>query len=314
MNWNRRDFISASSLGLVSALGLPERLRQVPFGGGTLFAQAPGGPQAPTVPEFKDVRGNVGVFTARGGTIGYLVTPDAVVVVDSQFADTAPLFLEGLKPRTSRKIDLLINSHHHGDHTGGNKVMQPSVAKIVAHANVPGLQRKAAAAAKTEANQAYADTTFEKDWKASVGKEVVSARHYGPAHTGGDIVITFQQANVAHMGDLMSYQRNPRADRPAGASIRNWIPVLENTVKDHGGDTIYIFGHSKVGERVTGSSKDLLELRDYFTAMLDHARKGIAAGKSMEEIVKVAAVPGFERYEGTPTALEAAYQELMAKS
>ena len=126
-------------------------------------------------------------------------------------------------------------------------------------------------------------------------------------------MIAFERANVVHTGDLMSFQRNPRADRPAGASIRNWIPVLENTVKDHSADTIYIFGHSKVGERVTGSSKDLLGLRDYFTAMLDQARKGIAAGKSMDEIVKVAAVPGFESYEGTPTALEVAYQELTAK-
>ena len=303
MQWNRREFVTRSSLGVLGALGHR-----------TVFAQAPGAQQAPVVPAFADVRRSVGVFTARGGTIGYLVAPDGVVVVDSQFADTAPLFLEGLKPKTSRRIDLLINSHHHGDHTGGNKVMQPSVAKIVAHANVPGLQRKAAAAAKSEANQAYADTTFEKDWKASVGGETVSARHYGAAHTGGDIVVTFQNANVAHMGDLMSFQRNPRADRPAGASIVNWIPVLENTVKDHAADTIYIFGHSKVGERVTGSGKDLLELRDYFTAMLDFARKGIASGRPIEEIVKTAAIPGFERYEGTPTALQAACEELTAKS
>ena len=303
MQWNRREFVTRSSLGVLGVLGHR-----------TVFAQAAAAQQAPVAPKFEDVRRNVGVFTARGGTIGYLVAADAVIVVDSQFADTAPLFLEGLKPKTSRRIDLLINSHHHGDHTGGNKAMQPSVAKIVAHANVPGLQRKAAAAGKSEANQAYADTTFEKDWKTSVGSETVSARHYGAAHTGGDIVVTFQNANVAHMGDLMSFQRNPRADRPAGASIVNWIPVLENTVKDHAADTIYIFGHSKVGERVTGSGKDLLELRDYFTAMLDFARKGIASGRPIEEIAKAAAIPGFERYEGTPVALQAACEELTAKS
>jgi cyclase len=296
---NRRDFVTLSSLGLVGALH--HRL---------LFAQAPGGAQAPVVPAFADVRRNVSVFTARGGTIGLLVTPDAVVVVDSQFADTAKLFLDGLQPKTTRKIDYLINSHHHGDHTGGNKVLQPSVAKIVAHANVPGLQKKAA---KTDENQAYADTTFDKEWKASVGKETVSARYYGPAHTSGDIVIKFEQANVVHMGDLMSLNRNPRADRPAGASIRNWIPVLENTVKDNGADTIYIFGHSKVGERVTGSRQDLLGLRDYFTAMLDHVGNGIKAGKSKEEITKIAAIPKFEHYEGAPTAAEAAYDELTAK-
>ena len=296
---NRRDFVTLSSLGLVGA-----------FNHRLVFAQAPGGAQAPVVPAFADVRRNVSVFTARGGTIGLLLTPDAVVVVDSQFADTAKLFLDGLQPKTTRKIDYLINSHHHGDHTGGNKVLQPSVAKIVAHANVPGLQKKAA---KTDENQAYADTTFDKEWKASVGKETVSARYYGPAHTSGDIVIRFEQANVVHMGDLMSLNRNPRADRPAGASIRNWIPVLENTVKDNPADAIYIFGHSKVGERVTGSRQDLLGLRDYFTAMLDHVGNGIKAGKSKEEITKIAAIPKFEHYEGTPTAAEAAYDELTAK-
>ncbi|HVG53587.1 MAG TPA: MBL fold metallo-hydrolase [Vicinamibacterales bacterium] len=301
MHLTRRDFVVLSSLGFVGSLG--DRW---------VFAQAPA--QAPTVPEFKDVRRNVGVFTARGGTIGYLVTPDAVVVVDSQFADTAPMFLKGLQPKTSRKIDFLINSHHHPDHTGGNKAMQPNVGKIVAHVNVPGLQKKQAAQQKAEENQAYADTTFDKDWKTSVGKETVSARHYGPGHTGGDIAIFFESANIVHMGDLMSYQRNPRADRPAGASIVNWVKVLENVVKDHNNDTIYIFGHSKVGERVTGSGKDLLELRDYFSAMLDFAKKQIASGKSQEEIVKgTQAIPGFERYEGTPTALEAAYLELTGK-
>ena len=215
------------------------------------------------------------------------------------------MFLKGLKPKTSRKIDLLINSHHHPDHTGGNKVMQPTVGKIVAHANVPGLQKKQAAQQKTEDNQAYADTTFDKDWKMKVGKETVSARYYGPAHTSGDIAITFESANVVHMGDLMSFQRNPRADRPAGASVPNWIPVLERVVKDHSNDTVYIFGHSKVGERVTGSSKDLLGLRDYFTAMVDFAKKQIAAGKSKDEIAEGRGDPGWERYEGTPTALEA---------
>jgi glyoxylase-like metal-dependent hydrolase (beta-lactamase superfamily II) len=142
----------------------------------------------------------------------------------------------------------------------------------------------------------------------------VSARYYGPAHTSGDIVIFFENANVAHMGDLMSYQRNPRADFPAGASIINWASVLENTVKHHNNDTIYIFGHSKVGERVTGSSKDLLELRNYLTAMVDYTRKQIAAGKSQEEVVKgTKAIPGFESWEGTPVALEAAYLELTTK-
>ncbi len=305
MESNRREFIVRSSLALAAGALVP----------GRLFAQpAPAAAQPPTVPMFASLRRNVGTFIARGGTMGWLVGPDAVVVIDSQFADTSKMFLEGFKPMIGgRKIDLLINTHHHPDHTGGNKVLQPSVVKMVAQENAPALQRKQAAAQKSQDQQAYADTTFKTDWKVDLGSEIVSARYYGPGHTSGDAVIFFQRANVAHMGDLMSHQRHPRVDRPSGASIRNWLVTLEKVVKDHNADTIYIFGHSKVGERVTGSSKDLLELRDYFSAMLDFTKKAVASGRSQAEVAKTAAIPGFERYEGTPTAIDAAYQELASK-
>ena len=292
MQWNRREFVTASSLGLVSASGRPVAVRA---GAGGAAARRP-------CPEFKDVRRNVGIFTARGGTIGYLVTPDAVIVIDSQFADTAPMFLEGLKPKTSRKIDLLINSHHHPDHTGGNKVMQPSVGEDRRARQRAGPAAEAGGDAEERGQPGYADTTFDKDWKTTVGKETVSARYYGPAHTGGDIVITFEQRQHRAHGrpDVVPAQPARRPARRAPRS-RTGCRVLENIVKDHNNDTIYIFGHSKVGERVTGSGKDLLELRDYFTAMLDFTRRRRSPpGKSKDEIVKAAAIPGFERYEGTP--------------
>jgi cyclase len=301
---NRREFIVRSSLGLAACALAPARLLgQQP---------APAAAQPPSVPVFTPLRRNVGTFTARGGTMGWLVTSDAVLVIDSQFADTAPMFLEGLKTRTTRRIDLLINTHHHPDHTGGNKVLQPMVAKIVAHENVPGLQRKQAAAQKSEDAQAYADTTFKDGWKTDLGNEIVSTRYYGPGHTSGDAVIFFQRANVVHMGDLMSHQRHPRVDRPAGASIRNWLVTLEKVVKDHTADTVYIFGHSKAGAPVTGPRGDLMALRDYFSAMLDYVQKGIAAGKSADEIVK-AGLPKFADHEGMPQ-LQVAYDELTAKS
>jgi glyoxylase-like metal-dependent hydrolase (beta-lactamase superfamily II) len=301
---NRREFILRSSLAVAAgALGSTRLFGQ----------QAPGAaPQPPTVPVFTPIRRNVGTFTARGGTMGWLVTPDAVLVIDSQFADTAQMFLDGLKTRTPRKIDLLLNTHHHPDHTGGNKVLRPMATKIVAHENVPGLQKKQAAAAKTEDAQAYADETFKDGWKVDIGKEKVSTKYYGPGHTSGDAVIFFQQANIVHMGDLMSHQRHPRVDRPAGASIRNWLVSLEKVTKDHSNDTIYIFGHSKVGAPVTGPKQDLLALRDYFSAMLDYVQKGIAAGKSADEIIK-AGMPQFAQNEGTP-ALQVCYDELTAKA
>jgi glyoxylase-like metal-dependent hydrolase (beta-lactamase superfamily II) len=300
MDTNRRDFLAASSLALAAGVIDPARL----------FGQQPAA-APPTVPIFANLRRNVGVFTARGGTMAYLVTPDVVMVVDSQFADTSQMFLDGMKSRTQRKFDLLLNTHHHPDHTGGNQVLRPSVTKIVAHANVPGLQRKQAAAQKSEGAQAYADETFTDTWKVDIGNEVVSAKYYGPGHTSGDAVFTFERANIVQMGDLMSHQRHPRVDRPSGASIRNWLVTLERVTKDHNGDTIYVFGHSKVGAPVTGSQKDVLALRDYFSAMLDSVQKSIGAGRSAEEIVK-AGLPAFAADEGMPQ-LQVAYDELIAR-
>src|SRR5687767_1250281 len=277
-------------------------------------APAPAAPPQPPQTSFDPLRGSVGIFTGRGGTIGMLVAPDALVVVDTQFADTAKIALGNLKQMSPRKIDVLINTHHHGDHTSGNAIFRPAAAKHVAHRNVPALQKTQAAASKSDAQQAYADTTFDTTWSEKVGNETVSLKYYGPGHTSGDAVVTFQNANIVHMGDLMFYLRHPRVDRPSGASIKNWIVTLESVTKEHPADTIYIAGHSKVNLPVTVTRADLLKFRDYFSGLLDYVRKGVASGRPAAEIVKVASVPGFADYEGNPEGtIQAAYDELTAK-
>ena len=105
--------------------------------------------------------------------------------------------------------------------------------------------------------------------------------YHGAGHTGGDAVIVFERANVVHMGDLMFNRLHPRVDRPSGASIKNWISVLERVAKRHG-DATFIFGHAKPGQPITGPAKDLLYLRDYFSAALDYTQKAIKARQSLE--------------------------------
>lgn len=280
------------------------------------FGQTPAPAALPQPPQtsFDPLRRSVGIFTGRGGTIGMLVAPDGLVVVDTQFQDTAQIALGSLKQMSPRPIDLLINTHHHGDHTSGNIVFRPAAAKHVAHRNVPALQKTQAAASKSDAQQAYADTTFDTTWSAKVGSETVSLKYYGPGHTSGDSVVTFQNANIVHMGDLIFYLRNPRVDRPSGASIENWIVTLESVVTEHPADTIYIAGHSKTNLPVTVTRAELLKFRDYFSGLLAYVQKGIASGRSAAEIVKVTGVPGFADYEGSPEGtIQAAYDELTAK-
>ena len=105
----------------------------------------------------------------------------------------------------------------------------------------------------------YPDTTFTHSWPTEVGDERISARHHGRGHTSSDAVITFERANVVHMGDLAFHRRHPGVHRAAGASMRNWARLLQGVVSAHARDTVYIFGQA--GERlpVTGSSAELLQ-------------------------------------------------------
>ncbi|MBI5690796.1 MAG: MBL fold metallo-hydrolase [Verrucomicrobia bacterium] len=286
----RRTFLLRTSAWLGLGLGVRSIGR----------AQSAKSAQPPVVPEFKPLRRGTGYFTARGGTIGWLVNTQAVAAVDTQFPETARLFLEGLPGRSGRKLDVLVNSHHHGDHTGGNGVFQPVTRSIVAHVNVPRLQRERAQRDNTLERQTYADTTFAESWRKDVGDEIVSAKYHGPAHTGGDVVAHFERANVVHMGDLVFNRMYPVIDRPGGARIRGWIGVLEAVAKAYAADTVFIFGHGNPKFGVTGKRDDLLVLRDYLAGLLAHVEKRIQAGEPKERIVALDNLPGFPDFHVAP--------------
>ena len=325
MSLSRRDFITRSALVFGAA-----SFGQTAIARAMQQAQPPaaGAPQAPQwTPVFTPMRRNVGYFTGRGGTIGYLLDKGAVVVVDSQFPDSAKACLDGLNERSQQRgVDLLINTHHHGDHTGGNVAFKGAVKRVLAHARAVELQKEvaAAAAAKLPAGTAaadvvYADRTLTDTWREQLGDEWISCKFYGRAHTSGDITITFERANVVHMGDLMFNRRHPVVDRPAGALLKNHIVVLEQVAKDHGADTQYIFGHSGPQQPpatgpypVTGTRQELMYFRDYLTALLAYVQTEIKAGKSREEVAAVRTpLKGFETHGNlNATILGAAYDEL----
>ena len=142
---------------------------------------------------FKNLRDNLGIYTERGGTIGWYVSDDAVVVIDSQYPDAAKNMYAGLQKKTSRKIDLLFNTHHHGDHTSGNMYLKDFTERIIAQENCKALQEKTYGGDATKP-QAYPNFTFKKEWTQEIGKETVSAKFFGAAHTGGDSVIHFQKS------------------------------------------------------------------------------------------------------------------------
>jgi glyoxylase-like metal-dependent hydrolase (beta-lactamase superfamily II) len=310
MSPSRRDFLATSAAITAGAIfGRPLH---------ALASQPVRAMQTTQQANFSTVRRNVGTFTMRGGTVGWLVNPGAVAVVDTQFPAEARALLAGLQERSgNRGVDVLLNTHHHGDHTGGNGVFRGVARRVVAHgmadqhmrrAPQPPQQAQPAQQPPAQPPQQqptqppppaplYPDTTFTHSWSTEVGDERIVARHHGRAHTSGDAVITFERANVVHMGDLAFHRRHPVVDRAAGASMRNWARVLEQVVNAHAPDTIYIFGHAAEGLPVTGSAADLLQFRDYLGAVLAFVERHVAAGRSREEILAMRTpLAGFEAW------------------
>jgi cyclase len=287
MDRTRRDLLRWTSLSLAAA-----------WPSARLLGQAPAPPQAPQRPpqtSFADLRRNVGIFNGEGGTIGTYVAKGAVLVVDTQFPTTAQICLDGLKTKAGgRAVDVVIDTHFHGDHTGGNGTFKAAGAKtIVAHAKVPELMKLRPRPDRPPPTPP--DATFPDTWRQDLGDDVVSAQFYGPAHTGGDIVVLFEKANVVHMGDLVFNRLHPFIDRQGGASIPGWITLLEQVTKAHGSDTIFIFGHAGEKFSVTGGKADLQYQRDYFTALLEFTRKAKRGGQTREAFIKTAtALPGFD--------------------
>lgn len=273
-------------------------------------AQPAAAPPAPAV--FTPLRRNVGIFNQRGGTIGWLVSADGLLVVDSQFADTAPNLLAGLKERSPRQIDVLINSHHHPDHTGGNGVLRPAAKQIVAHTRAAENLKVQSERAKTTATMP--DVTFPDTWSVKLGDETIRARHWGPAHTGGDVSIHFEQANVVHLGDLLNNRGFANVDGPAGASVHGWIQVLEKMAAAYPADALYVFGHAEAGHPFIGTRGDLHYQRDYFAAVIEYARQARREGRTKDALAKVEVLPKFEHHGGTKArigiALTLAYDEL----
>ena len=298
---NRRNFIQNSALTLGAFTLLPNGI----------WAKS----KLDTPYKIKELRGGVSVFTERGGTIAYLQTPKGMVVVDSQFQEQSQHLIDELKKQSSNPFKLLINTHHHGDHTGGNIAFKGLVEHVVAHENSLLNSKTVAQKQKNEDKQLFADVTFKDTWKQKVGKEKIKAHYFGAGHTNGDAVIHFENANVAHLGDLLFNRRYPFVDRSAGANINSWIKVLDKIHHTFDNETIFVFGHAFDPEKITGNKEDINAFKDYLEKLLVFVDAEIKAGKSKEEVMKATAVPGVTEWkgDGIVRSLQSAYEELTEK-
>ena len=229
------------------------------------------------------LRNDVGIFTERGGTIAFLLSNDGMVVVDSQFPDQSKNLISELKKRSEKPFRKLINTHHHGDHSGGNIAFKGLVDHVLAHANSKANQERVAKDQQSADKQYFPTQTYTDTWSEKIGKEKINMHYFGAAHTNGDSLVHFEHANIVHLGDLLFNRRHPFIDRSAGANIKNWMTVLDKATKTFDRKTMYIYGHAAEGYNVTGTSDDLEKFRDYLGKLLQFTETEIKSGKTKEE-------------------------------
>jgi cyclase len=223
------------------------------------------------------VAGSVYMLTGAGGNIGVSVGDDGIVIVDDQFAPLAPKIREALRGITTKPFRFVVNTHFHGDHTGGNTVFGRE-APIVAHENVRKRLRTGSGQTPPAPAEALPIITFDANMMIHLNGEDIRASHFPHGHTDGDSVIYFTQSNVVHMGDHFFNGMFPFIDLASGGTVRGLIANVEYVLATLPPDAKIIPGHGPLGDKAA-----LQRYVDMLHGTSAAVRQAIAAGKTVEQ-------------------------------
>ncbi|MEO7768924.1 MAG: MBL fold metallo-hydrolase [Ferruginibacter sp.] len=265
--------------------------------------------------KIKMLNKEIGVFTEKGGTIIFMFSKDGIVVVDSQFPEQSQHLIDELKKQSTQPFRLLINTHHHGDHTAGNISFKGLVPHVLAHENSKINQERVAKEKKNEDQQLFPDQVYTTTWCEKIGKEEICLHYFGAGHTNGDSFVHFTKANIVHVGDLVFNRRHPFVDRSAGANMSNWIKVLDKAGATFNNQTKFVCGHAADGYDIVLTKADISLFGEYLGKTLQFVEREIKAGKTKEEIIKNTLIPGAPEWkgDGIDRPLGAAFDELSIK-
>ena len=216
------------------------------------------------------VAGNVYMLEGAGGNIGVSVGDDGLLIVDDQFAPLADKIRAALKGIADKKLHFILNTHWHGDHTGGNVVFGPE-ATIIAHDNV----RKRLA---TEQKSTVFNSTTPPSPKEAL-PVITFAIHYPKGHTDGDSVIFFSASNVVHLGDDFFAGRFPFVDLESGGSVEGLVKNIGELITKIPADAKLIPGHGPIS-----TLDDLKSYHRMLQQTTEIVRGKIKAGKTLDQI------------------------------
>ncbi len=221
------------------------------------------------------VAGNVYMLEGSGGNIGVSVGEDGILIVDTQFKSLGDRILTALSELKEGAPKFVLNTHHHGDHVGGNSVFGKAGAIIVAHRNVHSRLVSDAEMVSEAVPTILVTDSISMDFNG----EEIEMVYFGPAHTNGDCAIFFTKSNVVHPGDQFFNGRFPYIDLGSGGSVDGYIANIEAILAKTNADTKFIPGHGALA-----TPGDYQALYDMIVDTQTIVKNAIAVGKTYEEI------------------------------
>jgi glyoxylase-like metal-dependent hydrolase (beta-lactamase superfamily II) len=225
----------------------------------------------------------VAVLFGRGGNIGLSYGSDGNILIDDQYAPLTERILAAIRTLDPDPIRFVINTHWHGDHTGGNENVGRTGAVIVAHDNVRRRMSMAQVvrgdAVPPSPNGALPVVTFSAGVTFHLNGDDIRVLHVEHAHTDGDALVYWTRANVLHMGDTFFNGMIPFIDLDSGGSIDGAIVAVEAGLALANDATVIIPGHGPIGRRA-----DLVGYRDMLVSLRDRVRAEMRRHRSLEQI------------------------------
>lgn len=259
------------------------------------------------------VTNSVFVLQGAGGNVAVSAGEDGVLMVDGMYAPLSAKVLAAIREMSSSPVRTLINTHWHGDHTGGNENLANAGATVYAHESARTRMRTGQFNEALNAQvppsppgalprEAIADAaTFVVNGDSIVAMKVAAA------HTDGDVIVHFARSNVIHMGDVFNNTGLPIIDRSSGGSVNGVIDAVDRVLAMSNDATRIIPGHGAIADKVR-----LKRYRDVVAALRDRIRTLISTGRTVEQILELNIGRPYEREfpVGHTRFVRAVHQEL----
>jgi len=238
---------------------------------------------------------SVYMLEGEGGNIGVSVGEDGVFLIDDQYAPLTQKIVDAMKAISDKPIRFLINTHYHGDHTGGNENLGKAGVVIIAHDNV--YKRLAAGGVIKLLQQnnppapraALPVVTFNDTATLHLNGDEVTAHKIPPAHTDGDVFVQFRKANVVHSGDVFAAYRFPFIDVENGGSVKGIVRAMDILLKMLDDNTTVIPGHGPLSKK-----QDVLAYKKMMQTVGDRVEKLVKSGRTLEQVVAAKPLREFE--------------------